>query len=301
MDYASIAHYGLGLLLAPLLPGVVNRVKALFGGRTGKPLLQLYYDLGKLLRKSAVYSDTTTWVFRAGPIVTLASVLVALAFVPFAGRAGLVGFSGDFFLVAYILAMGRFATILAALDTGSAFEGMGASREATYSALAEPVFLLLLIGLATLTEGSSLADAFNAASGWSTHWPALALVMLALYVILLVENCRIPFDDPTTHLELTMIHEVMALDHGGPDLGFIEYASALKLWIYCALISSLLLPLRTGSFFLDGAMGLAALLLAGVVLGVVESSIARLRLLRVPQLIGFAGACAAFALILLRR
>lgn len=302
MDASSFLHYGLGLVLAPLLPGIVNRIKALFAGRQGKPLMQSYYDLAKLLQKSAVYSKTTTWVFRAGPIVGLATTLLALGFVPLAGSAPLCSFTADFFFVAYVLAMGRFATILAALDTGSAFEGMGASREATYSALVEPIFLVSLLGLATLSGGFSLAAALNnaASAAWATHWPALMLLVAAFFVVLLVENCRIPIDDPNTHLELTMIHEVMVLDHSGPDLAFIEYAAALKLWLYCCLLAAFA-PIRIGNPILDflAACGLA--MLVAIAIGLVESTMARLRLVRIPQLIGLAGAFAALALILLRR
>ena len=153
---ASIAHVVLAMLLAPLLPGVINRVKAWFAGRRGPPLLQAYYDLWKLLHKGAVYSKTTTWVFVAGPIVGLACVATALLIVPLGGVPGLLAFPGDFLLAAYLLGLMRFFTILAALDTGSSFEGMGASREAFYSALAEPALLLGLAAMATQSHSLSL-------------------------------------------------------------------------------------------------------------------------------------------------
>ena len=159
---ASIAHVVLALLLAPLLPGVINRVKAWFAGRRGPPLLQAYYDLWKLLHKGAVYSKTTTWVFVAGPVVGLACVATALLIVPLGGVPGLLAFSGDFLLVAYLLGLMRFFTILAALDTGSSFEGMGASREAFYSALAEPALLLGLAAMATQSHSLSLSAMYAA-------------------------------------------------------------------------------------------------------------------------------------------
>ncbi|PKN18816.1 MAG: hydrogenase, partial [Deltaproteobacteria bacterium HGW-Deltaproteobacteria-22] len=220
-----------GLLLAPLLQGIVNRTKARFGGRRGQPLLQAYFDLLKLLRKGAVYSRTTTWIFRAGPSIGLAATLVALTLIPIGrGAPSAMHFTGDLFLLAYCLGLVRFFTVLAALDTGSAFEGMGASREVQFSALAEPALIVALAALARLSGHLSLSD-ITAAIGvtsWEVAGPALALIALALFVVFLSENSRIPVDDPNTHLELTMIHEVMILDHSGPDLAFIEYGAALK-------------------------------------------------------------------------
>ncbi len=291
------------LAAAPLLLGVINRTKAWFAGRTGQPLLQLYYDLWKLLHKGAVYSRTTTWVFRAGPIVGLASVLVAAALTPFGGAPALLAFPCDLILFAYLLGLLRFFTILAALDTGSAFEGMGASREATFSALAEPALLLGLAVVAHKTGSVSLSGMFSgdAVSAWAHAGPAILLVAGALLIVLLAENARIPVDDPNTHLELTMIHEVMVLDHGGPDFALILYTSALKLWVLGALLVNVLLPARTGFLLFDGAVALAAMFGLAVGVGVIESIMARLRLLRVPQLLVSAGALAGLAMFLVLR
>lgn len=293
----------LALALAPLLLGVINRTKAVIAGRNGQPLLQLYYDLWKLLRKGAVYSRATTWVFRAGPVVGLAAVLVAAAIVPFGGWPTLVGFSGDLILFAYLLALMRFFTVIAALDTGSSFEGMGASREVQFSALAEPAFLLGLAAVARATGSLSLHGMISSVSValWTHLGAALALVAVVLLVVLLTESARIPVDDPNTHLELTMIHEVMVLDHSGPDLAFILYGAALKLWLLSALLVGLVIPIRSGNPWLDGAAVLAGMLCCGVMLGVIESSMARLRLLRVPQLLVGAGVLAALALVLVLR
>jgi formate hydrogenlyase subunit 4 len=305
----SAIHYLLALLLAPLLLGVINRTKSWFGGRVGPPLLQPYYDLWKLLHKGAVYSRTTTWIFRAGPIVGLACFLTALTLVPFGGAPALLSFPGDFLLFAYLLGLARFFTIAAALDTGSAFEGMGASREAWYSALAEPA---LLISLATLARQVLLVEGRTATlslsemylqltpSVWSRAALILTLVTAALIVVLLVENCRIPADDPNTHLELTMIHEVMVLDHGGPDLAFILYGAALKLWLIGSLLVGVLIP-STGLVALDSVLALAGMFALAVVVGVIESSMARLRLVRVPQMLVGAAALAALAFILERQ
>ena len=197
----------------------------------------------------------------------------------------------------------RFFTVIAALDTGSSFEGIGASREVQFSALAEPALFLALIAVARRTGSISLSGMFDKISVdvWQTAGLSLALVVAALLVILLCENARIPVDDPNTHLELTMIHEVMVLDHGGPDLAFIVYGAALKLWVFGALLIGILVPIQSGNAWLDIAACLGGMLALGVLIGVIESTMARLRLVRVPQLLVGAGVLATFALILLLR
>ena len=308
-------NFVLALLLAPLLSGIINRTKAKFAGRHGKPVLQLYWDLAKLLGKGEVISRTASWVFRAGPVVSLAASLAALALLPLAGVPSPLRFQGDFLLAAYLLGLGRFAIVLAALDTGSPFEGMGASREASFSALAEPVLflcLLAVIGTASasgtpLPLGSpegvpdldmSLSTLFGGepARAWFSGRPEMLFIPAALCVLLLVENCRIPVDDPNTHLELTMIHEAMILDHSGPDLAFILYGSAVKLWLFASLLAGLLVP--AAPFWLQAPASLAVVLAVGVLIGIIESVMARLRLVSVPRLIGGAGVLAAFSLIL---
>jgi formate hydrogenlyase subunit 4 len=291
----------LALVLSPLLFGVINRTKAWFAGRRGQPLLQPYHDLWKLLRKGAVYSRTTTWVFRAGPVVGLAAMLTATVLVPLGGLRAAVSFTGDLVLFAYLLGLARLFTVLAALDTGSSFEGMGASREVTFSALAEPALLLALAALARQCGGLSLTAIYSAVSAdtWLKTGPVLALVVGALLVVYLAENARIPVDDPNTHLELTMIHEVMVLDHSGPDFAFILYGAGLKLWVLGALVAGIIVPVRTGNPWLDGGACLLGMLAIAVVVGIFESSMARLRLPRqVSGLLVGAGALAAVALIL---
>jgi formate hydrogenlyase subunit 4 len=291
------------LLLAPLLLGVINRTKALFAGRRGQPLLQAYFDLAKLLRKGATYSHTTTWVFRAGPALGLAAVVGALAVAPLGGMPAAVAFQGDLLLFAYLLALQRFLTVIAALDTGSSFEGMGASREVLFSALAEPALFLALVALVRQTGTASLSALVSGVEGqtWLLQGPALGLIAVALSIVLLAENSRIPVDDPNTHLELTMIHEVMVLDHSGPDFAFILYAAALKLWLLGSLLAGLVLPVRSGNRWADGAVALAGVGLVGVVVGIAESTLARLRLVRVPKLLVGATALAAVAVVLVLR
>jgi formate hydrogenlyase subunit 4 len=285
----------LAVLFAPLMLGVINRTKALAAGRTGQPLAQAYFDIVKLLRKGAVYSETTTWIFRAGPIFSLAAALTACALVPFAGFPAPLSFRGDFVLLACLLGLMRFATVAAALDTGSSFEGMGASRELAFSALAEPALFLAFAGAARRAGGLSLADL--SLTAWPGKAAALLLAGAALFVVYLAENSRIPFDDPNTHLELTMVHEVMVLDHGGPDFAFVLYGAALKLWVIGAVLIGLVVPV-SGPPWERAALALAAMAGLAVLTGIVESTLARLRLTRVPHLLLGAGACSLLALLL---
>ena len=299
MTPGSFVPLLLALFLAPLLFGVINRTKAFFAGRTGPPLLQAYFDLWKLLRKGAVYSRTTTWVFRAGPLVGLAAVAAAAAMTPLGGVQSLIRFPGDLILLAYLLGLMRFFTVVAALDTGSAFEGMGASREVTFSALAEPALLLALATVARLAGSFELPVMLaGVPAGWLHAGTSMVLVLAALLLVFLAENARIPVDDPNTHLELTMIHEVMVLDHGGPDFGFVEYAAALKLWVLGALLVGVAVPFRSGEPWIDMTVAVAGLFALAAVVGIVESTMARLRLNRVPQLLAGAGACSVIALAL---
>jgi len=300
MNWTAVIPPAAGLLLAPLLFGVINRTKALFAGRHGQPLLQPYFDLGKLLQKGATYSRTTTWVFRAGPIVGLSATATALALTPMGGLPAPLRFPGDVLLFAYLLCLARFFTVIAALDTGSSFEGMGASREVLFSALAEPALLLSLAAVARETRTLSLSGMVGSVSAgtWLSQGPALALVAVALGVVLLAENARIPVDDPTTHLELTMIHEVMLLDHGGPDLAFALYGAMLKLWVLGALLVGLAVPVRSGNPLLQVGQFLGGMAALAVLIGVVESSMARLQLVRVPKLLVGATALAVLALVL---
>jgi formate hydrogenlyase subunit 4 len=299
----KIVHLLFLLLFPPLMLGVITRTKALLAGRLGPPLLQPYHDLFKLFRKGSVFSRTTTWVFRAGPVVGLATAVLAATLVPVAGRPALVSFEGDFLLMAYLLGLARFFTILAALDTGSAFEGMGGAREATFACLAEPALLLGLVALARSAETLSLSAMLgpDLLPAWRRDGASFVLVAAALFIVLLAENSRIPVDDPNTHLELTMIHEVMVLDHGGPALGLILYGAALKLFVFSALLARLLVPFPPTGTWQAWAVSVAALLGVAVAIGVVESSMARLRLTNIPRLLVAACLLSAFGVVLLAR
>lgn len=298
-----LLHLLILLLFPPLLLGVINKTKALFAGRNGPPLLQPYYDLQRLWQKGFVISRTTTWVFRAGPIVGLAVPLLAALLIPFGGIPAPFSFDGDLILFVYLFALARFFTASAALDTGSSFEGMGAAREVTFACLVEPTILFALIVLVRLSGGFSLNHLLgkHLVASWQSSGASLLLLVIALFVVLLVENCRIPFDDPNTHLELTMIHEVMVLDHSGPAFGMILYAASLKLLVLGALLVRLLLPWDSGNLAADALIFMAGMLGIAVAIGVVESVMARLQLVRIPQLLIGTTLISIFALVLVLR
>jgi formate hydrogenlyase subunit 4 len=265
--------------------------------------LQPYYDLSRLLKKGVVISDTTTWLFRAGPVVTLAATLFAALLIPLGKHPAPISFEGDLILFAYLFALGRFFTALAALDTGSSFEGMGAAREVTFSCLAEPTLFFALITLTRLSGAMSLTPMLLhvTPSLWGGSGASLLLMLTGLFVVLLVENCRIPFDDPNTHLELTMIHEVMVLDHSGPYFACILYGASLKLYLLGALFTNIAVPFSGGNWFVDWGIFASSMLVLAVAIGVVESVMARLRLIRVPQLLVAAMILTAFSLVLVVR
>jgi formate hydrogenlyase subunit 4 len=296
-------HLLLLFVLSPLLPGVIGKTKAFCAGRTGPPFLQTYYDLWKLFGKGLVISRTTTWVFRAGPILGLAVPILAAMMVPFGAIGAPLAFTGDLILFIYLFGLSRFFMAAAALDTGSSFEGMGAAREVTFACLAEPTIFFSFIVLARLSGSLSLNTMFGPGlnEAWQSAGPSLFLTLACLFVVVLVENCRIPFDDPNTHLELTMIHEVMVLDHSGPDFGMIVYGAAMKLFVLGALVVRLVFPDATGNLLLATLLFTGEMLLLAVAIGVVESTMARLRLVRVPQLLVGTLLLSFFSLILLLR
>lgn len=293
-------HLLVALTAPPLLLGVIAKTKALFAGRVGPPVLQVYYDLAKLFRKGSVFSTTTTWVFLAGPVVGVVTAALAMLLIPFVPTGAPVSFVGDAVLVAYLFSLGRFFTTSSALDTGSAFEGMGAAREVTFACLAEPALFMGLLVLAKLSGSLSLSEMLGGSVGlyWLTAGASLTLVVLSWFIVLLAENSRIPFDDPNTHLELTMIHEVMVLDHSGPAFGMILYGAGLKLFAFSAIVVRVALPVSTGSAWLDWPAFLGGMLLVAIAVGVVESVGARLRMTQVPILLIAACLLSGFGIVL---
>lgn len=287
----------LSLLILPLLlTGLINRVKSLWSGRKGPPLLQPTYDVLKLLRKSVVYSTTTTPVFRIAPWVFLATAVGSAAIVPLSGSASLASFPFDFVWFAYVWGLGRSALLLAALDTGSSFEGMGAAREATFSTLLEPVLFLVAAALCLKSGNHTLDSALRSALDSSLLLRTCAV--LALGVALQVEVARMPIDDPTTHLELTMVHEVMVLDHSGPDLAAIQIGNAIKLLVGTSMIAALLNPWAPSGGIAATAAHVALSALVAIVVGTIESLMARLKLRMVPNYIAIAIGSGGIALLL---
>jgi formate hydrogenlyase subunit 4 len=298
---SALGSLGVLFVAAPVVPGVAARTRALLTGRRGPPVWQPYADLAKLLRKGAAYSTTTTWAFRLAPLVVVATTVMACVLVPLDGRRSLVSFTGDAVAFAYLLALGRLLLVLGALDTGSSFEGMGASREVTFASLIEPGLFVALVALGIATGQLSLTGMLGTElwQRWSLVAPSVILIAVSLFVLMLAECARVPVDDPTTHLELTMVHEVMVLDHSGPDFAFMLYANALKLGVFAALILDLLVPRAALAAWSAAAILVAGLVACGVAVGVVESVMARMRLPRVPLFISGGTALGLFGLILL--
>ncbi|MBW2219407.1 MAG: NADH-quinone oxidoreductase subunit H [Deltaproteobacteria bacterium] len=297
----SILLWALAILLAPFFSAVILKIKAFFGGRKGSPLLINYYTLIKLFKKGSVYSTSTTFLFKLGPMVSLCTAMTALMFLPIAGQPPIFSFYGDVIFILYLLGLGRFFTIAAAMDTASPFEGMGAAREAYFPIICEATMFMILILFYILTGKLQLAAYFSEGQPlglWQAAGSPLLFVVISFFIILLTENSRVPVDDPATHLELTMIHEVMVLDHSGPDFGFIEMGSFCKLFFYSTIVASLIWPFELGHPALNMGMFFAALLLVYVAVGVMESVMARYRMDRVPKFVLTSFALAFFATII---
>ncbi|MHC1706713.1 MAG: respiratory chain complex I subunit 1 family protein [Bacteroidales bacterium] len=278
-------NFILTLLSAMLIPGIIIRTKSICSGRMGPGLFQPLRDVRVLVLKRNVLSTTTSWIFRFAPSLSLASIICASMLVPMGKQGALLSFSGDFVFFAYLLALGKFFMILAALDTGSSFEGMGANREALYSMLVEPAFLSLIGSFAMFTGYTSFSDIFLNLYFYNSQAYLLGIIGFYLLIqIVMVENSRLPVDDPKTHLELTMVHEVMILDYSGFDLALIHLGTWIKFAVFGALVSNSLVPAEWHIgwqviFFLT-AQGLF-----GVFIGLLESFRARNQLRKNPQFI----------------
>jgi formate hydrogenlyase subunit 4 len=253
------------LLLAPLLPGIINKVKAWAGGRRGPPVLQLYYDLAKLWRKGVVLSSLVSPAFLAGPAIGWVALTLAAMLMPLGP---------------------------AAMETGCAFEGMGAAREVSYAVLAEAAIISAVLSLSVQTGSVSLATMLSPSAG-----AGAVLLAVGLFTVLLAENCRVPFDDPSTHLELTMVHEAMVLDHSGPPLAAILHGASVKLLLFAALLVQAVLPLGDMSPVAAAGALMSGMLLVTIGVGVVESLLARLAFRQVPLLLTTAFLLCLFALL----
>jgi len=272
------------LLLPFLFIGIINRTKSFWGGRKGPRIFQSLFDVIKLIQKGEVISHTTSFVFQIAPVISFASIICAGLFVPMIHQKSVISFEGDFLLFSYILATGKFFSIISAMDTGSSFEDMGASREAFFSSLVEPAFFMMLGTLGIIAGGLSFSDiiSFSQELGGSVLLISMLCVII-LFVMLLTEGCRVPVDDPNTHLELTMIHEVMVLDNSGPGFALIQYGAAMKMLIISSLIINLILPATfTGLLAFIVIMAFTA-----VIIGTIESLMARVRMTHIPKFILF--------------
>ena len=272
------------LIAATFFTGIIIRVKSVASGRKGPGIFQPLKDVARLFKKGVVYSETTSFVFQVAPTIYFSSVVMAMLVVPFGQSKGIISFNGDFIFFAYVLALGKFFSIIAAMDTGSSFEGMGASREALYSMFAEPAFFILMGSLALLTGYTSFQEMFTALHIGSYISYALAILgTFVLMMVAMIENSRMPIDDPKTHLELTMVHEVMILDNSGFDLGLILTAGYLKFALYGALVVNLFIGVFHYKYSIPMFFIIQIVLASGV--GLIESFMARFRMSHNAQFI----------------
>ena len=274
------------LITSFFFPGLILRTKSIAAGRKGPGIFQPIKDIGVLLRKGSVFSNTTGLIFQIAPVVTLSSILCASLVIPFANQNAIISFEGDFVFFSYLLAFGKFFAIIAALDTGSSFEGMGANREAFFSMLMEPAFFILLATFAMFTGFTSFSDIFSHFFITDNHYVLIySIIGFYLFVqITIVENNRLPVDDPKTHLELTMIHEVMILDNSGFDKALIHIGSFLKFAIYGALISDVIVP-AGWNIFLQTVLFLTVQVVFAIIIGLIESFRARNKMNKNPKFI----------------
>lgn len=289
----QVIHWSFVLLMPILLVGVVNRTKAWWAARKGPRLFQLAYDLRRLLGKRPVESATATPLFRAGAWVVLVSAVLAAGMAPMLGQFAPIQFPHDFVVVAYTLGLARIALMISAMDVGSSFEGMGAAREAAFSTYAEPA-LFLLVGTASAATGMTrFADLIGHLHNTPYYAIIVAPLVLCLFILLQAEAARVPVDDPLTHLELTMIHEVMILDHSGPELAAMQFAAAMKMTLYAGLIAALVNPFNPLISPVACVLAALGLMLAvALAVGCVESLTARLPMRWVTRYVLIASAAA---------
>lgn len=279
-----------------LMLGVIKKTKAFWGGRYGASVFQPLYDFVKLMKKDFVISKTTSGVFRITPVIVIASALFAALFVPLASSSAIINIPAGFILFAYILGFSKFFSLIGAMDTGSSFEGMGASREACFTTIVEPAFFMLLASIMALS-GNFTFDSLSKIIEISGAYGVLICVfaVLALFIMILTEGSRVPVDDPATHLELTMIHEVMILDNSAADLALITWASGIKMLLLSSLIAAIVIP-QGLSTTVSTLCYLALMFVISVIIGTIESATARIRMSHVFE---FIFVMSSFALVVL--
>lgn len=279
-----------------LMLGVIKKTKAFWGGRYGAPVLQPLYDFVKLMKKDFVISKTTSGIFRITPVIVIASTLFAALFVPLASSSAIINIPAGFIIFAYILGLSKFFSLIGAMDTGSSFEGMGASREACFTTIVEPAFFMLLASIMALS-GNYTFDALSKIIENSGNYGILICIfaLIALFIMILTEGSRVPVDDPATHLELTMIHEVMILDNSAADLALITWASGIKMLLLSSLIAAIVIPQGLPQWIAVLAY-LALMFIISVIIGTIESATARIRMSHVFE---FIFVMSSFALVVL--
>jgi formate hydrogenlyase subunit 4 len=301
---AILLQGALVLLLAPLVSGVIKKLKATVQMRRGAGVLQPFYDVTKLLRKGMVIAEHASWIFHSTPYVLFLTTLVVGLLVPLVSAQVPLSFLGGVLAVIYLLALGRFFLALAGLDTGSAFGGMGSSREMTISAIAEPAMMLSIFTVAIAAGSTNLGEMTRVATSqeWRFLSPSQILACAALFIVLIAETGRIPVDNPATHLELTMVHEAMILEYSGPYLALVEWAASIKQLVLMTLLINVFFPFGLATDWTPSAVALSLgwflvkLLVLSVVVVLVESTNAKLRLFRVPDLLAIAFVLSALAL-----
>lgn len=285
------------LLLVPfLMAGVIKKTKAFWGGRKGASIFQPLFDFIKLLKKDFVISRTTSGVFKIAPMIQIASVIFASMFVPLACGNALINVSAGLIIFAYTLSLGKFASLISAMDTGSSFEGMGASREACFTSIVEPAFFMTIASIMALRGNYSFTALQNILADAGSYGILIIIfAVVVLFIMILIEGSRVPVDDPATHLELTMIHEVMILDNSGSDLALFSWANGIKMLLLSSLISYMIIPASV-SDWVSVLLYLAIMFVISVLIGTIEAGMARFRMSHVFE---FVFVMSSFALVVL--
>ena len=278
------------------MAGVIKKTKAFWGGRKGASIFQPLHDFVKLIKKDFVISRTTSAIFKIAPVIQIASVLFAAMFVPLAYGSAFLNVSAGLIIFAYTLSLGKFASLISAMDTGSSFEGMGASREACFTAIVEPAFFMLIASIMALT-GTTTFDSLRNILANAGSYGILIIIfaVVVLFIMILIEGSRVPVDDPATHLELTMIHEVMILDNSGSDLALFSWANGIKMLLLSSLIAFMIIPAGLNEWLSIG-LYLVTMFVISVLIGTIESAMARFRMSHVFE---FVFIMSSFALVVL--
>ena len=276
----------ISIIFLPLLTiGLIRKVKAFWQGRKGANIIQPFWDIIKLFKKETIYSTSTSWIYRLTPVIMLAGVIFASLFVPIITGRAIIDIPFSFVIFSYILGFSKFFSLISALDCASSFEGMGASREACFSTIVEPAFFILMGTIVAITKINTFENLKLILINSEVYgYLIIFLAVICLFIMLLVEGCRVPVDDPNTHLELTMIHEVMILDNSGVDLAFITLSSAIKMFLIESLIANLLIPLNL-TLWITILLFLILIFIQAIIIGTIESIIARLRMSHVFEFI----------------